>query len=740
MTAKTYEFALSGVSCASCVANIEKALKKLSGVEKVEINFALRLLTITTSNPPQEIIKTVQQAGYGAELVQKYQVIDHKKVDQKRFSQLLYKGVVAGILGITLFVLGMFDILPPLTTGAGQAIWFVLGIITLGGIIYSGGHIYKNAWLNLIRRHITMDTLITLSTGIAWLYSMAVVIYPSIVPTSALHVYFEAAIFILCFIDIGKALEVRASGKTSTAIERLIGLQSKTARVIRNNKEIDIPLEEVQLGDIIKVRPGEKIAVDGEITEGQSSVDESMLTGEPMPVLKKIGATVVGSTINKSGSFLFKTTRIGKDTVLAQIIKLVQQAQNTKPPISRIADAVVAVFVPAILIIAVVTAIVWLIFGPQPKSSFMLLTSMSVLVIACPCALGLAIPISVIVGMGKAAEFGVLIRNGDALQQTCKLTTLVLDKTGTITTGKPEVITIFSAQDFSEKQILQYAASLESNSEHPLAFAVLEKAKSEKLALLDSKQFIAIEGKGIKGLINNKNILLGNKALMSANNVDTTTVNENAKNLTSLAQTVIYLAINNQAIGLISIADPIKADSKAAIARLQQTGLKVVMLTGDNQTTAQKVAEQVGIKHVIAEVLPQDKAAQIKKLQARGENVGMVGDGINDAPSLAQANTGFAVAAGTDIAIESAGVTLMRNSLHGVADAIEISYATMRNIKQNLFGAFIYNVLCIPIAAGVLYPFIGLLLNPVIAAAAMALSDVTVISNAVRLRFFKTKN
>jgi P-type Cu+ transporter len=730
---KTYHFSLSNVTCMGCIKTIESALKKISAEKNFQLNFAARTLTITSNLPPQQIIKTINQAGYGAKLLNENQKRNRKQEDENEFLSLLYKGIIAGILGAILFVFGMLDLLPPLNSTQGQIIWLILGIVTLLSMLYCGKQIYRNAWMNLKHRHITMDSLIALSTSVAWGFSMCIIIYPNIVPIQAQHIYFEAAIFILCFIDIGRALEVRAKGKTSEAIERLIGLQSKTACIIRNNQEVNIPIEEVQINDVIKVRPGEKISVDGEIIEGQSTIDESMLTGEPMPVLKNIGDTVIGSTINKTGSFLFKATRIGKDTVLAQIIQLVQQAQSTKPPISLLADAVVSVFVPAILIIAVITAFIWLIVGPTPKISYMILTSMSVLVIACPCALGLAIPISVIVGMGKAAQFGVLIRHGDALQQTCKLTTIVLDKTGTITEGHPEVTSIQTTGETNENEILQFAASLESYSEHPLAEAVITKTKTKKIDLLTVKDFKATEGKGVTGIINNKKILLGNLNFIEENGI------KNTSDEIKTVATQIYLAIDKKLIGIISVTDPIKKDSQAAINRLKKMGLKTVMLTGDNKKTAQAIAKQAGIDMIIAEVLPQDKSAEIKKLQSQGEIVGMVGDGINDAPALTQANIGFAVGAGTDIAIESSDITLMRNSMHGVADAIEISYATMKNIKQNLFGAFIYNILCIPIAAGVLYPFIGLLLNPAIAALAMALSDVTVIFNANRLRFFKPR-
>lgn len=716
-----HHFALSNIHCVGCIETIEHALQKIAPTKNIQLSFATHSLSITTDKTPKEIIKIINQAGYGAILLDKEK---QPQPEKNEFLQLLYQGIIAGIIGSILFVFGMFDILPPVTKISGQIIWFILAIITLVGMIYAGFQIYRNAWINLKHKHITMDTLIALSTITAWIYSICIVIYPGIVPIDEKHIYFEAAIFILCFIDIGRALEVRAHGKTSAAIKRLIGLQSKTASVIRNNQEINIPIEEVQIGDQIKVRPGEKIAVDGKIISGKSTVDESMITGEPMPATKTVGGIVIGSTINKTGSFIFQATRVGKQTMLAQIIQLVQQAQATKPPISRIADKVVSIFVPAILIIAIITAIIWLLFGPTPKVNYMILAATSVLVIACPCALGLAVPISVIIGMGKAAEFGVLIRHGDALQQTCKLTAIVLDKTGTITEGKPTVTKI-TTDGFDEKKFLQFTASLENYSEHPIASAIIEKAKQENIKLLEVKNFRAIEGKGIQGMIANQKITVGK--------------NKNAGNIIG---TNIAVTVNDKFIGSLIITDPIKADSKAAITKLKQLKLKVIMLTGDNQKTAQAIADEVGIEKVFAEILPQDKAKIVKDLQTQGKIVGMVGDGINDAPALTQANIGFAISSGTDVAIESADITLIRNSITSVVDAINISHATMKNIKQNLFGAFIYNTLCIPIAAGILFPFIGLLLNPAIAALAMALSDITVIFNAGRLHFLtlRTKN
>ncbi|MDH5649640.1 MAG: copper-translocating P-type ATPase, partial [Gammaproteobacteria bacterium] len=594
------------------------------------------------------------------------------------------------------------------------------------------------AWRSFRAHNANMDTLIALGTGTAWVYSLLIVIYPPLVPEQARHVYFEAAAIIIALINFGSALEMRARGKTSEAIKRLIGLQPKTARVIRDGRELDVPIEEVGLNETLRVRPGERIAVDGKVIEGHSSVDESMITGEPVPVQKSLGDEVVGGTINKTGTFLYQAMRIGKDTALARIIELVRQAQNSKPGIGRLADKISSVFVPTVLIIAVITFLIWMNFGPEPKVSYTLVATMTVLIIACPCALGLATPISIMVGVGKAAEYGILIRNGDALQQAGKLTTIILDKTGTITEGRPAVTLVTAVDGWEENDILQFAASIEAGSEHPLADAIVSAAKDKKLEFFPVAQFEAIAGKGVKADIQGKTVLLGNQALLQDHNMDLASYYNIAESLASKAQTPIYVAVDNRVAGIIAIADPIKADSAAAIKRLHDAGLRVAMVTGDHAMTANAVAREVGIDEVFSQVLPQNKSDKVAVLQERGEVVGMVGDGINDAPALARADVGFAIGTGTDVAIESASVTLMRGSLHGVPDAIAISRATVRNIKQNLLGAFIYNTLGIPVAAGILYPLTGLLLNPIIAGAAMAMSSVTVVTNANRLRWFRT--
>lgn len=657
------------------------------------------------------------------------------------FKNLINKTVVSGLMGAFVFVVDFPIWHLSLDTFHGQLVWFIIGIISAIVIAYSAGQIYKSAWMAFLNHTATMDTLIAVGTGVAWVYSIIISIFPHIVPIQSRHVYYETALIIIALVNLGAALEVRARGKTSQAIQRLIGLQPKTAmRINENGVEESVLIESLRVNDHIRVRPGEKIAVDGVIIDGHSTVDESMLTGESMPIQKKAGDFVFGATINKTGSFIFKVTKVGSETTLSQIIRIVKEAQNTKPSIAKLADVISSFFVPTVLIISVITALIWFDFGFS--SGFILVTSMSVLVIACPCALGLASPISVIVGIGKSAEYGVLIRNGEALQKSSQLDVIVFDKTGTITEGQPTVVDIIECNTFDKNAIIQLAASIEKNSEHPLGQAILLDANNKNILLQKVEQFEAIAGQGVIGKIQNQIVLFGNKKLMIAQQVDILGWEEKVSELAVLGQTPMYLALNQKLIGIISVADRIKSDVKNAIDQFKRIGLEVVMLTGDNQKTAEAVAKQVGILQVIAEVLPTEKSEKIKQLQislGKKKRVGMVGDGINDAPALMQADVGFAIGCGTDIAIESADVTLMKNSISSVYDAILISKATMRNIKQNLFGAFIYNVLGIPIAAGILYPLIGILLNPMIAGAAMAASSLTVVSNANRLRLLKIK-
>lgn len=736
----TIRLSISGMSCAGCVATVEKALRGVPGVEEANVNFAEHTALIKGDVERQALLSAVTTAGYAAaELASEKAEQEKEAIELAYYRSLLHKALVAGVLGLPLLVGGMSGWFPTLDEPYGQLVWLLAAAATLGVMVYSGGHFYTSAW-NAFRHHdANMDTLIALGTATAWLFSTVISLLPNLVPPMARHVYFEAAVIIIALINFGSALEMKARGKTSEAIKRLIGLQPRAALVVRDGKEQEIPISEVGLNETIRVRPGERIPVDGVIITGQSVIDESMLTGEPLPVSRGKGDEVIGGTINGGGSFLFQSRRIGRDTVLAQIIDMVRQAQSSKPAIGRLVDQVAAVFVPGVLILAVLTFLIWFNFGPEPRASYTLVTSMTVLIIACPCALGLATPISIMVGVGKAAEFGILIRNGDALQQAGRLTSVVLDKTGTITEGKPTVTQIITTGALSEQEVLQHAASLEAASEHPLAQAVLNAATKQSLELFPVEEFNALSGYGVQGRVKDKAVLLGNTRLLAQNKIPTGAMNHRLTTLAGQGQTPMLLSVDGELVGVIAVADPVKADSQQAIQQLHKLGLKVVMLTGDNLVTANAVARQVGVDEVMAEVLPQEKNDKIAELQKKGEVVAMVGDGINDAPALARADVGFAVGTGTDVAIESADITLMRGSLFGVSDAIGISRETVKNIKQNLFGAFIYNSLGIPLAAGILYPFVGILLNPMIAGAAMAMSSVTVVSNANRLRFYKAR-
>ena len=737
---------IEGASCASCVRKIETALQSVPGVQSASMNLAQRSVSIDGNAAPEALTGAVAQAGYKATVVLTETEADllaqSEQADAQHYKKRMRDMAIALALGIPLMLYGLLGGEMMIHTSSQQIGWLMVGLLTLAILVFPGRHFFVGAWQSLRNRNATMDTLIALGTGTAWLYSMLVTAFPSFFPEQSRHVYFEASAMIIGLINLGLALEIKARGRTSQAIKRLIGLQVKTARILRNGNEIDIPLALVQVNDAVRVRPGEKIPVDGTVTEGHSSVDESMLTGEPMPVEKTSGTDVAAGTLNKTGTLVFRATRVGKDTALARIIELVKRAQSSKPAIGRLADTIASVFVPAVILIAAISAAAWFFFGPQPALSFALVSATTVLIIACPCALGLATPMSIMVGVGKAAEHGILIRNGDALQTAAQLDVMVLDKTGTITQGAPRVTALIPLNGDSEQDLLQKIASLEAGSEHALAQAILAAAQERNLSLLPMELFNAIPGQGVQGRLAQQTqiqqtLLLGNRALMDTNKIDIAQHLPTAQQLAAQGQTPVFFAIDNRPAAIIAIADPLKPDSVAAIQRLQQLGLRVIMLTGDNAVTARAIADQVGIVEFLADVLPQHKADKVKALQAEGAVVGMTGDGINDAPALAQADVGFAIGTGTDVAIESADITLMRGSLHGIADAIAISQATLRNIRQNLFGAFVYNVAGIPIAAGLLYPFTGLLLNPVVAGAAMALSSVTVVSNANRLRWFQ---
>ena len=734
MSASRIRLSIDGMHCAGCVSSVEKAINAVPGVVHASVNLAERSAVVEGTAEASALIAAVRATGRdAAEMKSPADEAARAAREQEHYRMLLRKFAVAAVVGLPLFLDLFLHFMPPLATGRG--VWIGTGILTLIVMLYAGRHFYVGAW-NTFRHHqASMDTLIATGTATAWAYSMLIAVDPSIVPRLGRHAYFDAALIIIALINLGQALEMRARSRTNEAIQRLMGLQAKTARVIRDGVEADIPIGEVGLGEAIRVRPGEKVPVDGVILDGSSRLDESMLTGEPMPVEKKAGDEVVGGTMNTHGSFLYRATRIGADTVLARIIDMVRSAQAAKPSIGRLADKVAGIFVPAVMIVAVFTALVWLNFGPEPRISFALVTTMTVLIIACPCALGLATPIAIIAGVGKAAEYGILIRNGEALERAGHLTTIVLDKTGTVTEGHPAVTDVL-ADD--EAELLRLAAAVEAGSEHPLAKAVLDAAKARDLSWPEARDFTAIAGRGVAATVEGRPVLLGNAALMDERGV--TLDEEQRARLDALAgeaKTPVLLAAGGTLLGMLAVADPIKPESPAAIARMKDLGLKVVMITGDNRHAAEAVARAVGIDEVIAEVRPEDKDAKVAALQAAGEAVGMVGDGINDAPALSRADVGFAIGAGTDVAIEAADVTLMRSDLNGVVTAIAVSRATLRNIRQNLFFAFVYNSLGIPLAAGVLYPFFGILLSPVIAALAMSLSSVSVVTNALRLRRLK---
>ncbi len=724
-----------GMSCAGCVGAVEKALAAVPGVTNARVNLVDRTAQVEGDVVADELIKAVKAAGYdAAEMAGLSADADKEAAEMAYYRTLMRRTQVGLALGVPIVVVSMVEWLPAVDTAAGQLTWGVIGLLSLFVMAYTGGHFFTGA-VNSARRGVfNMDTLVAMGTGAAWLYSTAVVLFPHAVPSIGRHMYYEAAVIIIALVSLGSALEMRARGRTGEAIRKLIGLQPKTARIIRNGQEIDVPIEDVGLEETVRVRPGEKIPVDGKLIDGSSHVDESMLTGEPVPVKKQVGDEVTGGTLNTQGSFLMQATRIGRDTALARIIELVRDAQGSKPAIGRLVDKIAGIFVPVVLAIAVLTFVLWYLFGPEPAGAYAIVTAMTVLVIACPCALGLATPISIMVGVGRAAEHGVLIRNGDALQQASKLTTVVLDKTGTVTEGHPAVTAIEPAAGFDDPTVLATAAALERGSEHPLAQAVLAAAAERGIALAEVDTFEAHTGQGVSANLDGGVWRLGKRAFLDAHGVDTTPLADAADALADQAATAIWLARDTELAGVLGIADPVKADSAAALQRLKGLGLRLVMITGDNSRTAAAVARDLPIDEVIAEVMPADKSSQVAALQQAGQIVAMVGDGINDAPALAQADVGFAIGSGTDVAMEAADVTLMRGSLHGVADAIAVSKATLRNIHQNLFGAFIYNVIGIPVAAGVLFPLTGLLLNPMIAGAAMAMSSVTVVSNAARLK------
>ena len=734
------QLSVTGATCSSCVATIENTLTSVPGITGAHMNLADNTATAYGDADPDVLVQAVESAGYGASVIEDAEAADQEKQarDRKDYRDMLIKMVVSLGLGIGLMAYGMgFGSM--MVSEANQVTWISLGILTLAVMVATGRHFFIGAAKAFRHHNANMDTLIALGTGTAWLYSMVVSLFPGVFPDMARHVYFEASAMIIGLINLGQALELRAKGKTSEAVRRLLDLQAKTARVIRNGEEQDIPVEQVRKGDHIRVRPGEKLPVDGVVLDGETRIDESMLTGEPMPVTKRQNDEVSAGTLNTQGAIVYEATRVGSETALAQIIQLVKKAQGSKPAIGRLADRISAVFVPSVMLIAVATALVWFNLGPDPRVAHMMVAATTVLIIACPCALGLATPMSVITGVGKAAEYGVLIRQGEALQTAGKLDLVILDKTGTITEGRPRV-THVHAEDDETSQLLALAAALERHSEHPLATAIVTHAEEQAAPHETVNGFEALNGKGVQASHNGEALRLGNRRWLEQEGVDLAALDEAAGDITADAGTPLFVALGTRALGVIGVADALKQDSGEAIRRLHDAGIRVMMVTGDVQATADAIARKVGIDDVRAEVLPEHKADIVEEMRGKGYSVAMVGDGINDAPALAAADVGFAIGTGTDIAIESASVTLMRDSLHGVADAIEISRATVRNIHQNLLGAFAYNTLGIPIAAGVLYPIWGVLMSPILAGAAMSLSSVTVVSNANRLRLFKPRH
>ncbi|MFY9223079.1 MAG: heavy metal translocating P-type ATPase, partial [Blastocatellia bacterium] len=649
---------------------------------------------------------------------------NEKNKDNNENKSLLNKFWFAAIVGIVMLLVMLLDITPALhkiTSDWHQVLGVFSAIISLPVILWSGNQFFLGAWNSVKNHNANMDTLVALGTGSAWLYSIVSVLFPTLFPSTMAGMYFDVSVIVIALVLLGQIIEMKAKSRSNDAIKKLIALQAKAARVIRDGKELDLPIEEVIVGDTVLVKPGEKIPVDGVILKGESAIDESMVTGEAIPIDKKTGDKVIGSTINKTGSFTFQATKVGKDTALARIVELVEQAQNTKAPIGKLVDKVSAYFVPAVVIISIITFLLWFNFGPMPSINYAIATMVAVLLIACPCALGLATPISLMVGVGKAAEKGILIRSGEALEKAASLKVVVLDKTGTITKGKPEVTDVIAISAISSNELLRLAANADLRSEHPLAQAIVEYAKKQAITLDEPKSFNALPGYGVVAQVEKYQVFVGNERLMQQENILISQLSSTIENLADKGKTPIYVAINKELVGIIALADTIKEDSLEAISKLSKLGIEVVMMTGDKKSTAEAIAYQVGIKRVQAEVLPEDKASYVAKLQKELKQKGlsglvaMVGDGINDAPALAQADVGFAIGTGTDVAIEAAEVTLVGGSLNGVVTAIELSKATLKNIKQNLFGAFIYNLMGIPIAAGLLYPLLGILLSPIIA-------------------------
>ena len=810
-----YKLAIEDMSCASCVARVEKAILAVDGVVDASVNLveaaayvvggdpervvdavtghgypshlatrqttndillvfespledaeqqrAVDVLTrfsrkdqircsdpqrcrISTSAHPADALLALRDAGLTARIVEDTEDPYRVQEQQARhhIHQSIRRAALAACVGFGLMFAMNLGVLPVVDSGSsltdlhGRGFWLGIALLCLFTMAFSGRSYYTGAWKQARHGHANMDTLVAVGTAAAWLSSVILILVPDFVPAAQRHVYLETSVLILAFLQLGHALEIRAKARTGKAIGALMELAPKTAHILRHRKEVEIPVSLLQAGDIFILRPGETIATDGTVIDGTSSVNEAMITGESLPVAKYTNDSVIGGTLNRSGLLRVRVDRVGDDTTLASIIQSVKQAQMSKPPIGRLVDQIAAVFVPVVLVVAALTFLSWLYFGPDPQLPFALTTAIAVLVIACPCALGLATPIAIMVGMGRAAQLGILIRNGEALQSAAGISHLLVDKTGTLTEGQPRITEFHCIETAGDERVLQWAASLEHASEHPLAQAIVASATERGLEIIPVKSFHAEAGQGVRGSVENRMLYIGRQQWIESQHVGIdSTLQEHARRMAQQAMTPVWLADQTQALAVLGLRDPVRKDTPAAIRKLQALGIEVVMCTGDHAETAQAVAQELNIKSVHSRVLPEHKADVIRGLQKRRFTVGMVGDGINDAPALAQAQVGFAIGSGTDVAIESADVTLASNSLASVATAISLSKATLRNIRQNLFGAFVYNTTGIPLAAGLFYPLSGWLLSPVFASMAMALSSVTVVSNANRLRFFK---
>lgn len=746
VAAGSVELSVEGMTCASCVGRVERALKAVPGVNEAVVNLATERATIRGVASTDDLIAAVAKAGYDAKIIDTSQQNNDENTEKKDAERAALKRdlMVATVLALPVFILEMGSHLIPgmhewvARTIGIQESWYLQFVLTALVLLIPGRRFYTKGFPALFRLAPDMNSLVAVGTAAAFAYSVVATFMPSVLPAGTVNVYYEAAAVIVALILLGRYLEARAKGRTSEAIKRLVGLQAKVAHVVRDGTIVDIPIADLVTGDVVEVRPGERVPVDGEVTQGNSYVDESMITGEPIPVEKTAGSTVVGGTVNQTGAFTLRATAVGGQTMLAQIIRLVEQAQGSKLPIQAVVDKVTLWFVPAVMVAALLTFVVWLVFGPSPALTFALVNAVAVLIIACPCAMGLATPTSIMVGTGRGAEMGVLFRKGEALQLLKDAAVVAVDKTGTLTEGHPSLTDLEVAQGFDRHTVLAQVAAVEARSEHPIARAIVDAANAEGLTLPELDDFNSVTGMGVRAIVgDNVRVEIGADRYMRELGLDVSNFSQTAQRLGSEGKSPLYAAINGRLAAIIAVADPIKASTPAAITALHQLGLKVAMITGDNEHTARAIATQLGIDDVVAEVLPEGKVDAVRRLKATYGKVAFVGDGINDAPALAEADVGLAIGTGTDVAVESADVVLMSGSLQGVPNAIALSKATIGNIRQNLFWAFAYNTALIPVAAGALYPAWGLLLSPIFAAGAMALSSVFVLGNALRLRGFQ---